>query len=201
MDKTIFSKINYNFINIEEINHTDPKNLPYYDKDVEVLKNYKAYLLWENGKNESKKLVEEGIKAIQSFHSIINEKLKDISLKKSLEIGILSEPYYSLPRIHESIFEEINGNHSPFLINNDKVETESRRLYHGDACLAQGNKGILNDLKVKIESLINNLKIREEIRFFNEVKSKLDSKVAFENFKKKNGEINNDFIWNQKLRR
>lgn len=111
MEKTTFSNIKYDWAKAEPINHKDPE-LDYLDETIEILKEHNAYILWKKGKIQSESLVDDGITAIQCFHNVVSEKLENLQLKELWEIGrILSVPYYSVPRVRQAIFKEVNGEH------------------------------------------------------------------------------------------
>jgi hypothetical protein len=199
--KTTFSDISYYQGRIKETKHEDPK-VGYLDEDKRILKEYGALTLWEEGTRTSEKLRSDGKEAIENFHNIVDEELKNMPLKRSLEIGTLSVPYYSVPRVRETIFEEINGEHAalearsdeighkPFVVlGNKKAEVVTGRLWHGEVKLAWGKIEVVNQLRETIEQLIEDEKIRREIAVYNERKRKLASSESFSAFKNKVAEI------------
>jgi hypothetical protein len=117
--------------------------------------------------------------------------LESIRLKKSLKIGVLSEPYYSFPRVCEAIFEEINGEHTDFLVDIRNC------LLHGAVTLAEGEDEIPYNLKRIIEELIEDRDVREKIESFNEAKEKLDSGEPFSDFEGRIKQIILEFRWRQ----
>ena len=201
MSKTTFHQIKYDWVDIVSVDHKDPdsEDLPYFDKDKEVLKNYNALSLWTNGIETSRQLKEKGMEALKSFHVIIDKELENISLKRSLQIGTLSEPYYSVLRIRESIFEHING--SAINLSTSPPRTDLSYLTNGTVTLAWGEVSTINRLKKVIEDLTEDENIRSNIETYIDVKKKLDSGNAFSVFRKKIDEIFNDLKWNQKLKR
>lgn len=206
IEKTTFANITYYKGLIRTINHKDPE-LDYLDEDIKILKKYNAYVLWEEGKRISESLKKDGVKALRKFHSIIEKALENIPLKKSLVIGTLSEPYYSFPRICETIFmggklalsikldqasEEISVERG-----NSKPQRVTGFLSSGAVTLAWGEVEILRRLEGIIEDLNEN--VRKEIDIYNECKRKLDSNKPFAEFERKITEIIAKFRWYQKF--
>lgn len=193
MKNTTFTIIQYNLGKFGFREHKDP-TLRYLDEDVKILKKYGAYDIWEKGKTVSKQLKKDAEKAIKEFHVIVDKKLENISLKKSLEIGTLSEPYYSFPKVCEAVYEKNDEGVSNFfgILNGF--------LVYGDDKIGKGKNVKLEDLKTTIEALINDETVRTKIRNFKEVEEKLYSLEPFSDFKNKIIKIKEHYDWNHKLR-
>ena len=199
MNKTTFCNIIYRHGEIETIDHKEP-NLPYLKQDIEVLKAYDAFTYWEKGKKFSDNMKNDGVRAFNRFKEIVDKRLKDIPLKKSLKIGSLSEPYFFFPRILESILEEFNNNNKTGFKILAREQDVTGFLEYWEMSLAWGDVKILNRLKNIIEDLIDDENVRKEINIYNESKKALNSNKYFTKFADKIRDIINDFNWNQKLK-
>ena len=177
MGKTRFTDIGYRDGELNTREHRDPE-LPHFEETTKILENRNAYTLWINGIETSNNLKKDGKEAIGYFHTIIDEQLEPIPLKKSLLWSSPVDSYVQLG-IRRSIFDGINN------INDLNLRIENRFLHDGGSYLAEGEKAILVDLKKIIENLINNEILKEKIKIFNESKEKLDNREPFKKFKEK----------------
>jgi len=211
MRKTTFSNIRYDWVKAESINHIDPQ-LGYKNEDIRILKKYRTYTYWIKGIQNSNALVKQGIVLIEQFHSLIDEKLESIDLKKLKDRWKpLSKHSCSIPRTREAIFKEVCGEHYTLeirdmqgnlvaIIGDKKAELSIGYLYHGGDKLAWGELNILCCLKGKVEDLIKNKKLRENIKTYADIKRKLDSRQPFAEFQRKVKKIIADFNWYQKFK-
>lgn len=208
MEQTIFPNMKYNWVKVKAIDYKEAE-LEYRNEVLKVLKEHGAYTLLEKGKEISESLKTDGIEAIENFHRMVKKQISGLSLEKLLEIGrTLSVPYYSVPRVHESIFEEISGEHFKLcvtpessmisvIIDNKKTEIATWSLCHGDARLAKGKEETMNQLEEIIESLMRNKKVRKEIEIYKKAKEKLDSGEPFSEFEDELTKIIAELRWNQ----
>jgi hypothetical protein len=203
MPKTTFNRIVYATGNLKSTSHKDParKDLPHLSRDIEVLKRHNAYVLWEEGKKNSETLKKEGMDAIENFHNMICNELEDIPLKKSLEIGSLSVSYYSVPRICEAIFTEINGEYHRLyaepdgnlklsvILDDRRVDVVRWALLHGEVRLARGREEAMKHLKKIIDDLVKDENVIKEVARYKEAEKKLNARETFKEFEDKLADI------------
>lgn len=208
MKKTAFSSISYYKGKSTTTTHKDP-HLENLDKTIKVLKDHNAYILWEKGKKTSRTIKKRGLKAVQIFHEIVDEKLKNSPLKRSLEMPFPSEYHYRLFRVRQAIFEEVNGDHSVLevvtnqisdkptvLLEKKKGEIVTGWLWHSNVRLAYGEIQMLNQLEKMFDELKRNKKVKKQMGIFSKCKKNLDEKQSFSRFQEELDKLIADYNWN-----
>ena len=209
--KTTFSNIKYDWakMKIEAVDHKDPSrsDLPFFDEDINVLKKYNAFTSWDNGKKISEKLKEDGVKALREFHEIVDGRLENIPLKRSLTRATLKE-YYSVPYIREIIIRVINGQHIEITLEQENNFLRADGFARGDvvvgasdARFANGNTEVRNSLKKIIEDLMQDTNVKKQIEIYDRAKNQLKERKHFSEFRSKFKKIFNGFKWHGKLKR
>lgn len=187
MKEETFSNIGYSRGQIiGPIKHKDLK-LIFFKEVVKVLQDYNIFSLWEEGKTTSDRLITETKRALETFHKIVDTATEKIPLKKSYKIGTLSEPYMSMLRIRETIYEDVCGQpmNLKFYPDARKNNVSMKFLNDGAVQLAWGKVKVLNCLKSIIEKLIEDENVRNQIGIYTEAKRKLDSGELFQEFYRK----------------
>jgi len=210
-NKTIFSNIKYDWkkMKIEAIDHKDPDSNDFllFDADVKVLKKYNAYTSWKNGKNISETLKEKGVEALEEFHRIVDGRLKNLQLKKSLTTAYLKE-YYSLPYVCEIIIRAIRGQAIEIILETDNNFLRADGFAIGDIhtgayCqrFAKGNTEDRNSLKKIIEDLIQDTNVKKQVEIYDRAKNQLKERKHFSEFRSKLEKIFKDSTWLRKIER
>jgi len=166
--------------------HKDPV-LTYFDEVVKILENCNIYSFYEEGKTTSDRLITETKRSLETFHKLVDTATEKIPLKKSYKIGTLSEPYMSIHRIRETIYDDVCGQPMNLKLYPDlAIKNDSMRfLNDGEVTLAFGKVKVLKRIKSVIENLIEDENVRKHIDIYNKAKRKLDSGDIFEEFNRR----------------
>ena len=201
--KTTFNSLVYATGNLKSTSHKNPtrEDLKHLRRDIVVLKRHNADVLLEEGKKNSETLKKDGIDAIENFHKMICKELEDIPLKKSLAIGTLPVPYYSVFRVREAIFREISGKHyrlypehdgnlnMSVIVDNKKSDVDMWALFHGSTRLARGREETMKCLEKIINNLVKDENLIKEVSKYKKAEKKLNARGIFKKFEDKLADI------------
>jgi len=159
-----------------------------YTETEKILGQWGMSSMLDKLQNDSGKLIDKADKAIKTFHTIIDEEIENIPLKKILKPYPLTRFSCSIPQIRMAVFIEINIDKRGFSITTDPSTKIDGWLCHGTTQIAHGTKGVLNNLKRILENLSKNKDVLEQIKLYNEAKNILESQtyIEFQTIMKKN---------------
>jgi hypothetical protein len=188
LEQTQFANISYFNGKIVKVSYREPQ-VKYPSKVNEILKKHGLRLLLEKAKQNSTELQTRAEKSMKEFHDIIDGKLKNVQLLKSVDVSkSLAKNTYSFPRVCQAIFEEISGEKHGFNV-------QQGYLWHGDTKITR-NGDFLNNLKAIVEDLVKNKKLIEKVNSFRESKTKLNSGELVSQFENQLRQIISQLQWN-----
>ena len=173
IEKKAYLLYNHGHLTSDDI--YDP-NLPNYQEAKQILEEKNIYELWLKGVEESNKLVDEGKKEIYEFEFIIHNALKNTVFQTSYPAYKSSKPYYNIFILQELIYDCIINEQDM------NLKIEGRLLKDGGKAIAEGEPKKLKELKICIDTLFKDIKLRKTIQNFNKIQKTLENLTSLKQF-------------------